>query len=70
MSHKLGIIIPYRNRPEQLATFRKEINDYLDIDFELIVVEQSDKKDFNRGKLLNIGFLKAERTWLRLCHIS
>ena len=60
MSHKLGIIIPYRNRPEQLATFRKEINDYLDIDFELIVVEQSDKKDFNRGKLLNIGFLKAE----------
>ena len=61
MSHKLGIIIPYRNRPEQLATFRKKINDYLDIDFELIIVEQSDKKDFNRGKLLNIGFLEAEK---------
>ena len=61
MSHKLGIIIPYRNRPEQLANFRKKINDYLNIDFELIIVEQSDKKDFNRGKLLNIGFLEAEK---------
>jgi len=60
MNHKLGIVVPYRNRPEQLAIFRKEIGNYLDIDYELIVVEQSDKKNFNRGKLLNIGFLKAE----------
>jgi len=59
--HKLGLIVPYRNRPEQLATFRKKINNYLNIDFELIIVEQSDKKDFNRGKLLNIGFLEAEK---------
>lgn len=59
--HKLGIIVPYRNRSEQLAIFRKEINDYLNIDFELIIVEQSDKKEFNRGKLLNIGFLEAEK---------
>ena len=58
--HKLGIIVPYRNRSEQLAVFRKEINDYLKIDFELIIVEQSDKKEFNRGKLLNIGFLEAD----------
>jgi len=59
--HKLGIIVPYRNRSEQLAVFRKEINDYLKIDFELIIVEQSDKKEFNRGKLLNIGFLEADK---------
>ena len=59
--HKLGIIVPYRNRSEQLAVFRKEINDYLEIDFELIIVEQSDKKEFNRGKLLNIGFLEADK---------
>jgi len=58
--NRLGIVVPYRNRPEQLATFRKKINEYLDFDFELIVIEQSDKKDFNRGKLLNIGFLEAE----------
>lgn len=30
------------------------------IPYELIVVEQDDSQSFNRGKLLNIGFLKAE----------
>lgn len=60
--HKLGIVVPYKNRPNQLKTFREHIQNYLDIDYELIVIEQSDrtKRDFNRGKLLNIGFLKAE----------
>ena len=39
--HKLGIIVPYRNRPEQLSKFRQSINDYItDIDFELIIVDQ------------------------------
>ena len=61
--HKLGVIVPYRNRPNQLKYFLKHIKLYLDkkdIDYEIIIVEQTDKKDFNRGKLLNIGFLKAE----------
>ena len=31
------------------------------VDFEIIVVEQSDDKPFNRGKLLNVGFLEAKR---------
>lgn len=58
--HKLGIIVPYRNRPEQLSIFKKTIKTYLkEIDYELIVVEQVDSKDFNRGKLLNIGFIEA-----------
>ena len=60
MSHKLGLIVPYRDRPNQLRTFRNHIQDFLKLDYELIVVEQSDREDFNRGKLLNIGFLKAE----------
>lgn len=60
MSNKLGIIVPYRNRPRQLSAFRKSIKDYLKIPYEVIVVEQNDSKDFNRGFLLNIGFLKAE----------
>lgn len=59
--HKLGIIVPYRGRKDQLKVFTKHITEYLkDIKFELIVVEQEDSNDFNRGKLLNIGFLKAE----------
>ena len=61
--HKLGIIVPYRNRFEQLATFKEKIVEYLKnqkIDFEIIIVEQDDTKLFNRGILLNIGFKHAK----------
>ena len=61
--HKLGIIVPYRNRFEQLATFKEKIVEYLKnqkIDFEIIIVEQDDTKLFNRGMLLNIGFKHAK----------
>jgi len=59
--HKLGIVAPYRDRPIQLVDFLNSVQNYIKgIEYELIVVEQGDSKDFNRGKLLNIGFLKAE----------
>lgn len=61
--HKLGVIVPYRDRPNQLKHFLNHIKLYLDrkgIDYEIIIVEQTEKNNFNRGKLLNIGFLKAE----------
>jgi len=64
MSHKLGIIVPYRNRYQQLSTFRRNIKKYLsdkDLKYELIVVEQDDSKAFNRGKLLNVGFIYAKK---------
>jgi beta-1,4-galactosyltransferase 1 len=58
---KLGIVAPYRDRTTQLHQFINSIKEYIqDIPYELIIVEQADNKDFNRGKLLNIGFLKAE----------
>lgn len=63
--HKLGIIVPYKNREEQLQKFKKEIPSFLKsqsiTDYSIIVVNQTDKKKFNRGKLLNIGFLEAEK---------
>lgn len=63
--HKLGIVVPYRNRPEQLEIFKKEIPKFLSsvsiTDYIVIVVDQIDKKQFNRGKLLNIGFLEAQK---------
>jgi len=58
--HKLGIIIPYRDRANQLFEFKKEIGKHIDFDYEIIVVEQLGDQDFNRGKLLNIGFVRAE----------
>jgi hypothetical protein len=61
--HKLGIIVPYRNRSEHLEIFKKSITKYLsnrNINFEIIVVNQDDAKLFNRGILLNIGFKHAK----------
>lgn len=60
---KLGIIVPYRDRESHLSKFLEGIKNFLKnkkIKYEIIVVEQTDDKPFNRGKLLNIGYLKAK----------
>lgn len=56
---KLAIIVPFRNREEHLSQFVPHMEKFLDdeeIDFRIIIVEQGDKKEFNRAKLLNIGY--------------
>jgi len=59
-THKLGIIVPYRDRPQQLKRFVSHMEDYLkDVEYEIFIVEQSDDKPFNRGKLLNVGYTIA-----------
>lgn len=61
---KLGIIVPYRNREEQLEEFKKSIVKHLNkhkIPYEIIIVHQDDAKLFNRGMLLNIGFVYSEK---------
>jgi hypothetical protein len=59
-SHKLGIIVPYRDREQQLKRFLTHMKDYLkDIEYEIFIIEQSEGKSFNRGKLLNVGYKYA-----------
>ena len=61
---KLGVIVPYRNRESHLKRFTDDTSKYLkskNIDFEIVIVEQLDDKPFNRGKLLNIGYIKAKQ---------
>jgi hypothetical protein len=61
---KLGVIVPYRDRFEQLQIFKNYITEHLNskgIPFELIIVEQDGGSNFNRGKLLNIGFKYAKK---------
>ena len=61
--NKLGVIVPYRNRRTHLNHFVTSIKNHFSkskIDYELIIVEQSDDKPFNRGALLNIGVRKAK----------
>ena len=64
MEHKLGIIVPYRNRYDHLELFKKAIIQYLnntDINYEIIIIEQDNEKLFNRGMVLNIGFEMAKK---------
>ena len=62
--HKLGIIVPYRDRYFDLIVFKEHMTKYLSdkgIDYYLIVVEQDNEHSFNRGKLLNIGTIYAKK---------
>lgn len=68
---KLAIIVPHRDREDQLKKFVEHIKKYLDqtpwIEYRIFVVTQDDTKKFNRGKLLNIGFLEAEKAGYFYC---
>ena len=60
----LEIIVPYRDREEHLAEFVPSIYEYLtseNIRFNITIVNQSDSLPFNRGKLLNAGFLETHK---------
>ena len=69
--NKVAIIVPFRDittdktRTKQLNRFVPHMVSYLsstDSDFHVYIIEQSnDKRKFNRGKLLNIGFSIALR---------
>ncbi len=54
---RLGIIIPYRDRADHLKTSAPILKQY----GKLYVVEQLDTKPFNRGKLINAGYLEFKK---------
>jgi len=56
---KLAIIVPFRDRDKHLSQFVPHMEKFLkdeEVDFKIVIVEQGDKKEFNRAKLLNIGY--------------
>lgn len=59
MNHKLGVIVPYRDREPHLRLFVPFLYNALvnaGIDHRMLIVEQEQGKPFNRAKLMNIGF--------------
>ena len=56
------ILIPYRNRKEHLDYFIRNtlpsLKKYLN-PLKIIIIEQNNDRLFNRGKLLNAGFLEC-----------
>jgi hypothetical protein len=69
INDKVAIIVPFRDnhpqqkRSEQLRKFIPEITKFLllgEIPFKIFIIEQSnDNRKFNRGKLLNVGYILA-----------
>jgi hypothetical protein len=55
---RLSIIVPYRDREEHLRKFAPHMNIFLKnkVIFKISIIEQYNKKSFNRGCLKNIGF--------------
>ncbi|XP_072042376.1 beta-1,4-galactosyltransferase 7-like [Amphiura filiformis] len=61
--HKLAIIVPYRERFEELMEFLPYMHKYLNmqsIRHQFIIVNQIDSHRFNRASLINIGFLHSK----------
>lgn len=61
----LAVIIPYRNRPDNLQRFLDAVPKRLDATY--FIIEQRDMGAFNRGKLCNVGFSVARNEFSDFC---
>ncbi|VDM84165.1 unnamed protein product [Strongylus vulgaris] len=69
-AHRVAVIIPYRDRQSHLKILLNNMHPFLteqELDYSIIVVEQSANSTFNRGKLLNVGFLEAMKFYNWQC---
>lgn len=70
-SHHAALIVPYRNREEQLHMFLAHIHPFLRrqsrLHYRLYLINQGDQQPFNRGKLMNIGFVEAMKDFNWTC---
>lgn len=64
---KLVFIIPYRDREQEYKFFSQHMQNILeDIpsnDYKIYFIHQTDKRDFNRGAMKNIGFLVIKKLY-------
>jgi len=62
--HLLGILVPYRNRWNEFMYLRSRLTAFLHEQniraFRFFLINQTDTHRFNRGALLNVGFLAAQ----------
>lgn len=59
-SHRLAILVPFRDRFEELLQFAPHMHTFLTdqrIRYEIFVLNQVDRYRFNRASLINAGFL-------------
>lgn len=59
---RVAIIVPYRDRAAQLPILLKNLHPLLmkqQIEYGIFVVEQTNGSAFNRGVLMNVGFVES-----------
>lgn len=60
--HKLAVLIPFRDRLEELLEFAPYLHKYLNnqkVRHDFYVLNQIDNHRFNRASLINVGFLES-----------
>ncbi|XP_026735967.1 beta-1,4-N-acetylgalactosaminyltransferase bre-4-like isoform X1 [Trichoplusia ni] len=63
-SHRVAIIVPYRNRKMNLAVLLRYLHPFLKkqlLEYRIFVIEQYGIEQFNKGTLYNIAFLESQR---------
>ncbi|GAB1609526.1 beta-1,4-galactosyltransferase 7-like [Argonauta hians] len=61
--HKLAIIVPFRDRFEELLDFVPYMDRYLklkNVNHQIFIVNQVDNFRFNRASLINVGYLESQ----------
>ncbi|KAL5005739.1 hypothetical protein ScPMuIL_016897 [Solemya velum] len=61
---KVAIVIPYRDRDQHLKILLSHLHPMLNrqkIEYRIFVIEQWGDDKFNRGKLMNAGFIESEK---------
>ncbi|KAK7866962.1 hypothetical protein R5R35_014735 [Gryllus longicercus] len=62
--HKLAVLVPYRDRFEELLEFAPYIHKFLnkqDVNHHIYVLNQVDRYRFNRASLINVGFHESSK---------
>ncbi|XP_007908074.2 beta-1,4-galactosyltransferase 7 isoform X3 [Callorhinchus milii] len=60
--HKIAIVVPFRERFEELLSFVPYMHEFLNkkkIRHKILVINQVDHLRFNRASLINVGFLES-----------
>ncbi|CAL7939249.1 unnamed protein product [Xylocopa violacea] len=62
--HHLAILVPFRDRFEELLIFAQHMKMFLDkqnINYHIFILNQVDRFRFNRASLINVGFLETNK---------
>uniref|UniRef100_A0A5S6QGK6 FAD-dependent oxidoreductase 2 FAD binding domain-containing protein n=1 Tax=Trichuris muris TaxID=70415 RepID=A0A5S6QGK6_TRIMR len=71
-SDHVAIIVPYRDRASHLRIFLSHMHPFLSrqrLHYGIFIVEPGKNETFNRGKLMNVGFMEALKFYNWSCFV-